>query len=98
MMAIAMPKIGDWYQKPGGELFEIVAIDESDGTIEIQYFDGTVEEVEVDAWYEMGCQPAEAPEDYSGSLDIEPEDYSAKVEVAGNHEWADPLRYLDQTE
>lgn len=97
-MAIAMPKIGDWYQKAGGELFEIVAIDEADGTIEIQYFDGTVEEVEVEAWYELKCRPAEAPEDYSGSLDIEPEDYSNKVDVAGNHEWEDPLRFVDQAD
>lgn len=97
-MAIAMAKIGDWYRKVGGELFEIVAIDEADGTIEIQDFDGTVEEVEIEAWYDMRCRPADPPEDYSGSLDIESEDYLAKRDMAGRKDCTDPLEYLDQTE
>ena len=45
-MATLHPTIGAWYQLDGGELFEVVAYDADDGTIEIQYFDGTVEEME----------------------------------------------------
>jgi hypothetical protein len=97
-MAHTLPSIGDWYQKPGGDLFEVVALDDADGTIEIQYFDGTVEEVESEGWYDMGCLPAEAPEDYSGSLDITREDYAARVEVAGHKDWDDPLDFLDQSD
>jgi hypothetical protein len=97
-MAIAVAKIGDWYRKVAGELFEIVAIDEADGTIEIQYFDGTVEELEIEAWYDMGCRSADPPEDYSGSLDIDSEDYLAKCEVAGNKDCTDPLEFLDHAE
>ena len=97
-MAYTLPSIGDWYQRAGGDLFEVVAIDEADGTIEIQYFDGTVEELEVDAWYDMECLPAVAPEDYSGSLDIASEDYDARLDVAGVKDWGDPLDYLDQSE
>ena len=97
-MAIAMAKIGDWYRKVGGELFEIVAIDEADGTIEIQDFDGTVEEVEIEAWYDMHCRPADPPEDYSGSLDIESEDYLAKRDGAGRKDCTDPLEYLDKAD
>jgi hypothetical protein len=97
-MAIAMAKIGDWYRKAGGELFEIVAIDEADGTIEIQDFDGTVEEVEIETWADMRCRPADPPEDYSGSLDIESEDYITKRDVAGRNNWVDPLEFLDTTE
>jgi hypothetical protein len=69
------PGIGDWYRLTGGELFEVVALDEDDGTIEIQYFDGTIEEMDVedwnDQWDDGALESAEAPEDWSGSVDVE---------------------------
>ena len=46
----AQPEIGAWYRVRGGDSFEVVAIDEDDGTIEVQYFDGTVEEMEREDW------------------------------------------------
>jgi len=53
-------------------------MDNDDGTIEIQYFDGAVGEMDVEDWqsqWEEGAlQTAEAPEDWSGSVDVEPED------------------------
>jgi hypothetical protein len=97
-MAVALPIIGDWYQKPGRELFEVVAVDEQDGTIEIQYFDGTVEEVEFEAWSEGRFTQAEAPEDYSGSLDMDAEDAEREIERTPHREWSDPLEFLDQAE
>jgi hypothetical protein len=55
----------------------VVAVDDDDGTIEIQYFDGAVEEMDVEDWqsqWEEGAlQTAEAPEDWTGSVDVEPE-------------------------
>jgi len=72
------PAIGEWYRMRGGELFEVVAIDDEDGTIEIQYFDGTLEEMDIEDWNsEAGAgdiEKAEAPEDWSGSVDVEPEE------------------------
>ena len=44
------PTIGNWYRILGGDSFEIVAFDEDDGTIELQYFDGTVEEMDLEDW------------------------------------------------
>ena len=61
------PVIGEWYRHPGGESFEVVAIDPDDRTIEIQYFDGTVEELDVDQWRGEPIEAAEAPEDWTGS-------------------------------
>jgi hypothetical protein len=59
----------------GGQLFEVVAVDDDDGTIELQYFDGTVEEMDVEDWEaqwdEGGLEAAEAPEDWTGSVDVE---------------------------
>ena len=74
-MATPQPGIGDWYRLSGGALFEVVALDDDDGTIEIQYFDGTVEEMDIEDWetqWEDGAlEAAEAPEDWSGSVDVE---------------------------
>jgi hypothetical protein len=74
----AQPEIGSWYRLRGGESFEVVAIDEDDSTFEVQYFDGTVEEMDLDDWEARRSSgeiaDAEAPEDWSGSVDVDSED------------------------
>ena len=90
------PRIGDWYKNNSGDSFEIVALDEDDSTLEIQYFDGTVEELDLDAWLQLEVEPIEPPEDWSGSLDIEREDYGVDLEDAGGGAWANPLDRFNQ--
>jgi hypothetical protein len=68
------PVVGNWYARPGGDSFEIVAFDRDDGTLEIQYFDGTIEEMDIEDWGEERIVRAEPPEDWTGSVDVEPED------------------------
>jgi len=72
------PEVGDWYRTRSGDTLEVVAVDDDDGTLEVQYFDGTVEEFEVDDWEAQRAngdiEDAEAPEDWSGSVDVEGED------------------------
>jgi len=74
-MTAPHPGIGEWYRLNGGQLFEVVAVDDDDGTIELQYFDGTVEEMDVEDWEaqwdEGTLEAAEAPEDWTGSVDVE---------------------------
>ena len=76
------PTIGNWYRITGGERFEVVAYDEDDGTIELQYFDGTVEEMDIEDWHaekENGAlEEIEAPEDWTGSVDVDPEEDDAR--------------------
>ena len=85
------PHVGDWYQNIGGDNFEIVAHDADEATIEIQYFDGAIEEIDADSWHEMDLQPIEAPEDWSGSLDIEREDYGVDLELTTPNDRINPL-------
>jgi len=77
-MTIQKPTIGGWYCQPGGALFEVVAYDDDDGTIEIQYFDGTIEELEREdwnaQWKDGSLETGEAPEDWSGSVDGDPQE------------------------
>jgi hypothetical protein len=89
------PRIGDWYRTVAGENFEIVARDADDETLEIQYFDGTIEEMDMDTWYELNIVPIEPPEDWSGSLDIVRDDYGVDLESRGGDSWANPLDSLD---
>ncbi|MGD9841436.1 MAG: DUF6763 family protein [Steroidobacteraceae bacterium] len=79
-MNIAAPIVGDWYQDREGELFEVVALDADDHTIEVQYFDGTLEEFDGDDWIALLPREAEAPEDWTGPLDVEPEDHDDEAE------------------
>ncbi|HRP35001.1 MAG TPA: hypothetical protein PLI48_03870 [Gammaproteobacteria bacterium] len=97
-MPLPIPAIGDWYQAPTGVRFEVIAVDDEDGSIDIQHFDGTVEEIEFDAWEESEFLPADPPEDYSGSLDIERDDYGMDLDRAAVRDWSDPLDFLDQAE
>ena len=102
-MAAQQPTIGDWYRLRGGELFEVVAVDDDAGTIEIQYFDGTVEEMEREDWdaqWEEGAlEAAEAPEDWTGSVDVEAVDEEGRGGADDIHEdptlRASPLDGID---
>ena len=80
-MSVPQPAIGEWYRLHGEQLFEVVAVDEDAGTIEVQYFDGTVEEFELEDWNEQwksgALESAEAPEDWTGSVDVAGEDEAA---------------------
>lgn len=92
------PRIGDWYKISQGDQFEIVALDDDDKTLEIQYFDGTLEEIDLDSWFEMPITPIEPPEDWSGSMDIQREDYGVDLERNSTGLWANPLDHLDSEE
>jgi hypothetical protein len=92
------PVVGDWYRRFNGALFEVVAIDRDDGTVGIQHFDGTVEELDLEAWEEQDFEEARAPEDWTGSVDVEPEDYESERDLSAASTWADPLTSLDRSE
>jgi len=90
------PIIGNWFRRPGGNLFEVVAIDEDDGTIEIQLFDGTISEVDLENWSRMLLVEVAAPEDWSGSVDMDPEDYTGTKTSDMPHGFHDPLAFIDK--
>lgn len=92
------PVVGQWYRRIDGTLLEVVAIDRDDGTVEAQHFDGTLEEIELEGWHEQELQPAQAPEDWTGSVDVEPEDYVEQLDQQGGSQWTDPLTQLDRAE
>ena len=97
-MAKPAPVIGEWFRRAGGDSFEVVAIDRDDHTIEIQYFDGTVEEIELEEWRESEIETCEAPEDWTGSLDVEPEDTENEFDAVPGVNGSSPFEAIDRGE
>lgn len=58
------PEQGQWYNnRETGHYFEIVAFDDASTTIEIQYADGAVDEIDAEIWGQLDLVPAAPPED-----------------------------------
>ena len=69
------PRIDQWYAHiDKGQSFYVTAIDEEQDTIEIQHFDGDIEELDMDEWRELRIMLCEQPENWSGALDISEQD------------------------
>ena len=89
------PRLGDWYKSITGDRFEIVALDDDAATMEVQYFDGAIEEIDFDTWNEMEIVPIEPPEDWSGSMDLEKEDYGVDLELTAPNDRINPLDEIE---
>ena len=89
------PIIGNWYRHlDKGQMFQVIAFDDSDATAELQHFDGDIEEVSLDAWHAMDLEVTEAPEDWTGPMDdVEPDDLGYSSETAmSNEDWRAPMQ------
>lgn len=88
-----MPEVGQWYAQSGrGRLLQVVAFDEDEGLVELQDFDGDIDEVDLDTWRDLQLEPAEAPEDWTGPVDdVETDDLGYAVADATPRDWRAPL-------
>jgi hypothetical protein len=76
MTTITDPVIDQWYKDVENKLlFKVVAIEESDDTIEVQYNNGDIGEFDKESWYNSTFDFIEDPEDWSAPFDdLEPDD------------------------
>ena len=90
------PIIGNWYQHlDKGQPFQVVALDEENGLVEIQHFDGDIEELPLDIWYGSELDIAEEPENWSGALDIgEKDDLGTEITDTDDKDWTEPLQEI----
>jgi hypothetical protein len=70
-------------------------MDETDGTIEIQHFDGTLEESEPEGWLAMRAEAAEAPDDWSGAVDMS-EDATHDISHPLLRDWQSEIELADE--
>jgi hypothetical protein len=69
------PVRGQWYQNvEEDEQFRVLTVDEDSELVEIEYLDGDIEELDIEAWHEMDLDRIEQPEGWSESEDDEDED------------------------
>jgi hypothetical protein len=70
----------------------VTAIDDDEGTVEIQHFDGDVEEMDLDDWRELDLEAIEPPEDWTGPVDdIERDDLGYSETGMQPEDWTEPL-------
>jgi hypothetical protein len=87
------PTVGQWYLRPKtGKKFEVIDIDDGDGMIEIQDEEGTLDQVESDAWFTDGLEATDQPQDFSGALDSSAESDEAGDPAEISMLNTDPLR------
>jgi len=86
------PLVNTWYQHlDKGQKFQVVAVDESESVTEIQYFDGDIEEIDLEDWYLMDIEQIESPEDISGALDVsELDDLGSSITDTNPEDWETP--------
>ena len=91
------PIIDNWYYHLGkGQRFRVVAIDEESQTVEVQYFDGNVDEHELEIWYQLDIEPCEAPENWSGPQDIDNvDDLGTEITDTSPSDWDEPLNEFE---
>ncbi len=64
------PVPGQWYQNvEEEETFRVLTVDEDSELIEIEYLDGDIEELDVEAWHEMDLELTSEPEGWSDEED-----------------------------
>jgi hypothetical protein len=70
MTTVADPIIGSWYKDVENNLlFKVVAIDDANDAIEVQYYDGDIGEYDRESWYASTFDFIEEPEDWSAPFD-----------------------------
>jgi hypothetical protein len=64
------PVPSQWYRNlEEEESFRVLSVDEDSELVEIEYLDGDIEELDLEAWHEMDLERIEEPEGWSESDD-----------------------------
>lgn len=69
------PVKGQWYENvEEDETFRVLSVDEDSELVEIEYLDGDIEELDLDAWRELDLERIEEPEGWAGGAGEEEEE------------------------
>lgn len=90
---VGRPRIGQWYSRwDKGEIFQVIGRDDRSRAIEIQTFDGDVDEIDADAWATLPLGFVEPPEDWTGPMDdVETDDLGYSETEMEPSDWEQPL-------
>ena len=69
------PVRGQWYENvEEDETFRVLSVDEDAELVEIEYLDGDIEELDIDAWHEMDLERIPEPEGWAAEHAADEED------------------------
>jgi hypothetical protein len=90
---VKSPLIGGWYRYlDKGQAFQVVAVDRQAGSVDLEYFDGTLEEVRLMEWHGLNIEACEPPQDWTGAFDdIERDDLGLTETDMTPEDWHEPL-------
>jgi hypothetical protein len=71
------PEAGKWYEDlDREEIFKVVSVDPDDEIVRLQWLDGEIVEIDLDAWTELDLELAQEPEGWSDDeADEDDDDY-----------------------
>lgn len=86
------PRIDQWYAHlDKGQRFFVTAIYDEENMVEVQHFDGDIEELSIDEWRDMDIELSVEPENWAGAMDIANEDdLGTGVTDTRPDDWAEP--------
>ena len=93
---VERPEIGQWYaHRDKGELFQVVGYDDHARTIEIQSFNGDLDEIDDETWSTLPIERTAQPEDWTGPVDdVEVDDLGYSETEMKPLDWTQPLQPL----
>ena len=93
---VGYPRVGQWYSRADkGEMFQVTGRDYRAGTVEMQSFDGDVDEIDVESWATLPLSFAEPPADWTGPVDdVETDDLGYSETGMRVSDWEQPLQTL----
>ena len=96
MNSVGRARIDQWYQRQDkGEAFLVTGYDDKSRTIEIQTFDGDVDEIDEEVWSTLPLEFAEPPENWTGPVDdVEVDDLGYSETDMTEADWSAPLQPL----
>jgi hypothetical protein len=84
------PTAGQWYENlEENESFRVLSVDPDAETVEIEYLDGDIEEIDLDTWAELDLDKVTEPEGWAGSDNDEDEDEEEEEEEDLDETWDD---------
>jgi hypothetical protein len=86
------PVIDQWYAHlDKGQRFYVVAVNDDENTVDIQHFDGDLEELSLEEWHDLDIELSEEPENWTGALDIaEKDDLGTEITDTNEEDWSEP--------
>jgi hypothetical protein len=97
MQVLSEPVIDSWYRDASARTFQVVAVDNDEGSVEIQYFSGEVEEIALGAWYGMQLEAIDPPEDWTGPFDdLGRDDLGDTEQVTRPEDWSGPWEEIER--